>query len=415
MLKQVFSLMRKELRVFFQRPAEFIVLLLTPLAFIFIFNLVFGGDDLPTVSLYAVNEDTGARGAEIIDRLRLSENLDVEVLPRRAEADRRVGNGESMVALVVPPGFTDATLTPAGGQLLFIVDPARSEQAAMVTGLVNAALAPIIADAEVTRNVRDGVASMAASEMFASVGASATTTTTDFLHSFLIAGLTGIMREQAQAAIINPQISVAAQPASASSSLTRPPTLLEYLTPGYSLFFAFFLVSTIAGSILTERNQGTFRRLLSLPTSRGAILLGKMLAYGLVIAAQMVFVFAASAFLFRLQLGQSPAALALMLAAIASAVVGMGIMMASLVRSEGQAGGFAALLTILMAAVGGALFPGIRVPIVEYASPHYWAIRGFQDIVARGQGVVDVLPEAGVLFGLAAAFFLIGARRLRFE
>ncbi len=413
MLKQVFSLMRKELRVFFQRPAEFVVLLLTPLAFILIFNLVFGGDDVPTVSLYAVNEDTGARGAEIIDRLRLSENLDVEVLPARAEADRRVGNGERMVALVVPPGFTDATQTPAGGQLLFIVDPARSEQAAMVTGLVNTALAPVIADAEVTRNVRDGVACMAGSEMF--IGAGATTTTTDVLQSFLIAGLTGLMREQVQAAIINPQISVAAQPASASSSLTRPPTLLEYLTPGYSLFFAFFLVSTIAGSILTERSQGTFRRLLSLPTSRGAILLGKMLAYGLVIAAQLVFVFAASAVLFRLQLGQSPAALALMLAAIASAVVGMGIMMASLVRSEGQAGGFAALLTILMAAVSGALFPGIRVPIVEYATPHYWAIRGFQDIVARGQGVVDVLPEAGVLFGLAAAFFLIGARRLRFE
>ena len=413
MFKQVFSLMRKELRVFFQRPAEFVVLLLTPLAFIFIFNLVFGGDDLPTVSLYAVNEDAGARGAEIIDRLRLSENLDVEVLPARAEADRRVGNGERMVALVVPPGFTDATQTPAGGQLLFIVDPARSEQAVMVTGLVNAALAPVIADAEVTRNVRDGVASMAGSEMLP--GASATTTTTDFLQSFLVAGLTSLMREQVQAAIINPQISVAAQPASASSSLTRPPTLLEYLTPGYSLFFAFFLVSTIAGSILTERSQGTFRRLLSLPTSRGAILLGKMLAYGLAIAAQLVFVFAASAVLFRLQLGQSPAALSLMLAAIASAVVGMGIMMASLVRSEGQAGGFAALLTILMAAVSGALFPGIRVPIVEYATPHYWAIRGFQDIVARGQGVVDVLPEAGVLFGLAAAFFLIGARRLRFE
>lgn len=413
MLKQVFSLMRKELRVFFQRPAEFVVLLLTPLAFIFIFNLVFGGDDVPTVSLYAVNEDTGARGAEIIDRLRLSENLDVEVLPARAEADRRVGNGERMVALVVPPGFTDATQTPAGGQLLFIVDPARSEQAAMVTGLVNTALAPVIADAEVTRNVRDGVASMAGSEMF--IGAGATSTTTDVLQSFLIAGLTGLLREQVQAAIINPQISVAAQPASASSSLTRPPTLLEHLTPGYSLFFAFFLVSTIAGSILTERSQGTFRRLLSLPTSRGAILLGKMLAYGLVIAAQLVFVFAASAVLFRLQLGQSPAALALMLAAIASAVVGMGIMMASLVRSEGQAGGFAALLTILMAAVSGALFPRIRVPILEYATPHYWAIRGFQDIVARGQGVVDVLPEAGVLFGLAAAFFLIGAHRLRFE
>ncbi|MCZ7672157.1 MAG: hypothetical protein M5U34_36040 [Chloroflexi bacterium] len=38
--------------------------------------------------------------------------------------------------------------------------------------------------------------------------------------------------------------------------------------------------------------------------------------------------------------------------------------------------------------------------------PTTWAMQGFSDIVLRGSGVTEVLPEAAVLFGFAAIFFL---------
>jgi hypothetical protein len=35
--------------------------------------------------------------------------------------------------------------------------------------------------------------------------------------------------------------------------------------------------------------------------------------------------------------------------------------------------------------------------------------------VLRGRGLFDILPEAGVLLGFAAVFFVVGVWRFRFE
>jgi hypothetical protein len=37
------------------------------------------------------------------------------------------------------------------------------------------------------------------------------------------------------------------------------------------------------------------------------------------------------------------------------------------------------------------------------------------DLVLRGGGLTDILPEAGVLFGFAGVFFVLGVMRFRFE
>jgi ABC-2 type transport system permease protein len=68
-----------------------------------------------------------------------------------------------------------------------------------------------------------------------------------------------------------------------------------------------------------------------------------------------------------------------------------------------------------MAAVSGSLFPSIRVPFVEYITPHFWAIQGFQDVISRGLGVSAILLEAGILVGMAAIFFGVGVSRLRLD
>ena len=42
-------------------------------------------------------------------------------------------------------------------------------------------------------------------------------------------------------------------------------------------------------------------------------------------------------------------------------------------------------------------------------TPHYWALEGIQNIMARGLGFTSVLQPAGVLLGMAVLFFAIGA------
>jgi len=42
-------------------------------------------------------------------------------------------------------------------------------------------------------------------------------------------------------------------------------------------------------------------------------------------------------------------------------------------------------------------------------------MQGMLDIVVRSQGLGGIAPEAGVLLGFAALFFLIGVWRFRYE
>jgi ABC-2 type transport system permease protein len=224
-----------------------------------------------------------------------------------------------------------------------------------------------------------------------------------------------VAAEQAQESINNPLVAVQVQSAQESAAIRRPPTLMESLVPGYIIMFAFFLVSTIAVSVVEERALGTFRRLLSTPAPRSAILLGKMLPYLVIVVVQALVLLGISSLVFGVSLGKSPVALALITVASAASVVGLGIMVAAVVRSEGQAGGLTLLLVLVMAAVSGSLFPLIRIPYLQYATPHYWAIQGFQNVIARGLGVSGVVFESGILLGLAAIFFVIGVSRFKFD
>jgi len=74
---------------------------------------------------------------------------------------------------------------------------------------------------------------------------------------------------------------------------------------------------------------------------------------------------------------------------------------------------------MVMALLGGCWYPIELFPqFVRTAVkilPTSWSMQGMLDIVARGQGLVQILPIAAVLLGFAAVFFFIGIRRFRYE
>jgi ABC-2 type transport system permease protein len=51
---------------------------------------------------------------------------------------------------------------------------------------------------------------------------------------------------------------------------------------------------------------------------------------------------------------------------------------------------------------------------LSYIVPHSWALNGYQNLLVRGQGIQEVLPQIGALLGFALLFFLIFAV-LRFD
>nr|MBC8445624.1 ABC transporter permease [Chloroflexota bacterium] len=48
-------------------------------------------------------------------------------------------------------------------------------------------------------------------------------------------------------------------------------------------------------------------------------------------------------------------------------------------------------------------------------TPHAHAIEGYLKLMSQGAGVVEVLPQVGLLAGVGVLFFLIAMWRFKFE
>ena len=117
--------------------------------------------------------------------------------------------------------------------------------------------------------------------------------------------------------------------------------------------------------------------------------------------------------------GRDYAALALILFTFALAGTALGVMLAAFSRTVSQAGGLTFLFSMTMAALGGAWWPLEITPKFYQDAvqilPSTWAMRGFNDVIIRGQGVEGILLESLVLVGFALLFFVIGIWKLKFE
>lgn len=404
-IRQILAIAYKEMRLWLQVPSNWLTILLVPFAFIAILGSVFGGST-PVFTIYAANEDQGELGANVIELLKDSPNLKLEMLDSQAEADRRVGKGERMAAVVVPADFSAAVKTEAGGVLKMIIDPARQSNAGLVSGLVKAALSKMLVDVSIEREMSKMISDIQTGDLGG-------TSSFDF-DTFIRAGMKAVVSKQVNAAIDAPLIKLEKAPVSISANPIEA-TPMGGMVPGYTLMFLFFLLSHIAIAVVEERSLGSLRRLLVTPAGKAVILAGKMLPFFFIAIGQMLFVLLMSSWAFKMPLGNSPLALIVIILATALSAATLGILVAALVKTEDQASVFTILVVLVMAVISGCINDSIQIPGVNLLTPHYWARQGMLNVLQRGMGLEGVLMPAGILLAMSVIFFVIGARRFKFE
>lgn len=195
--------------------------------------------------------------------------------------------------------------------------------------------------------------------------------------------------------------------------------------PGITVLFVFLTAAATARSIYDEKRTGSFRRLLAAPISKAALLVGKMLPTLLISILQVVVIFATGVFIFpllgldRLQLGESPLALVLLVFVVALCSTGLGILIAALARTEAQIGGVSATVLWVMAFIGGSIMPlflfNESLAMIGRYTPHGWANVAFYDLLVRGRDLAAISDALLALLGFTALFFGVGVWRFDFE
>lgn len=412
----MWAIVRKDLMVLFKDSGAVSTLFLMPLLFILLMSFALGGQmgggeaetkiELPVV--YAKGDKLAK---EVVGELKKINGLEVEEsidgdrldLPG---AEALIKEGDRRWALVFPDDFTERLEAEERAEVKFIADPAAdAASVAPLQGTINGLLAQVSGRILIESQIEELL-----KESAQQTGA---------------AGSEG--PEEPDAAVIVKQISAAgAKPLAelrrrdpAGMRPAKEPNAVQHNVPSFTTMFVFFIVIVLAESVMMEKTNGTFRRLLAAPIGKATLLVGKTIPYYLINVMQVAIMFGVGRLVFGMSLGRSPLALVVMTLSLAAAATGLGVLVAALAKTNAQVNGIGVLLVLSLAAIGGVMVPLSLMPeaMQSFArlSPHSWALTGFQDIIVRGYGFSEILPEAGALLAFAAVFFIAGVARFKFE
>jgi ABC-2 type transport system permease protein len=206
---------------------------------------------------------------------------------------------------------------------------------------------------------------------------------------------------------------------------TQAPSAIQQNVPAWLVFGAFFVVIPLSNTLIRERQQGTLRRLRTMPVSQGTLLASKLAPYFFINMLQVTLMLMAGRWLVpalggeALQLNGSNAALALVCGSISLAALGYALVISSIARTTEQASLLGGAGNLILAAIGGIMIPKFVMPEamqhLTNVSPMAWGLEGFLDVLLRNGGVADVLFECAALsaFGivtLAIAWWVQTAR-----
>ena len=173
---------------------------------------------------------------------------------------------------------------------------------------------------------------------------------------------------------------------------------------------------TGAAELIATRQLGISRRMMSTPTSVGTIILGEGIGRVGLALFQGGFIVVASALLFNVNWAD-PVATAAIVILFALVAGGAAMLVGATASNASQAGAIGAGLGMLLGLIGGTMVPPEVFPAAmqtaSHLTPHAWAMDAFRGVLLRGDSVLDILPQLGVLLGFGVALLALASWRFR--
>ncbi len=397
-MKKIFAIAWKDAIIRFSSFSEILFFIILPIVFIFLFaGAVPTGDEDNRIRLLVVDQANTTISQEILSELEKSTSVRPDVMSIE-EAQEQFDSNRVAAMLIIPADFDIESIQSGNAQLDFHQQPndidANVAQRAVETAL---------------RKVSSvfNAAQMALEE----AKARGTFESLEDEQAYFNAALETAKTLQADS------------PERIKTVQGNTPDDFDYdpqanVSAGQLITWVFIPLFGISALFAYERQQGTLRRILTTPTSKATFLFGTISGQVLMALIQMTLIVLFAFLAFKLNWG-NPIGLYIVLTCSCLAAAAIGTAMGTFIKSEGQAVGLSIMAGMLMGMLGGCWFPIELFPpfMQTFAKifPTTWAMQGLLDLLLRGAGIVDILPEAGVLIGFAVLFFGIGVMKFRYE
>jgi ABC-2 type transport system permease protein len=215
-----------------------------------------------------------------------------------------------------------------------------------------------------------------------------------------------------------------------SGVLKRGAQRYQVLVPSYTVMFAFFLVLNVGWVFVSERRQGTLKRLRAAPVTRGQILLGKLIPCYALSVSQGFFLLVAGRLLFGMRWGpadwtwyEQVAWLTPVVLSTSLAAMGLALLVASISRTEMQVALYGAVPVLVLALIGGCVLPREMMPEstqgLSLLTPHGWSLNAYRELLdteyTTPPNLAIVVRSCGVLTGFGLTFLGLAWAFLRLD
>lgn len=199
----------------------------------------------------------------------------------------------------------------------------------------------------------------------------------------------------------------------------RPVSSFQYYAAGMGVMFLLMTVVTGVSTIIEEKEQRVYHRLLVSKLTDHHYLEGKIIGLFSISLIQFLVIIFGTMFLYDVQWGESMSGIILVGIAFVFSVCGLGLLLSAFIKTEKVFSVSGMLATQIMAAVGGSMVPLYVFPDWLNASvkvlPNALALQTFLDLMS-GAGFQEILGNAGILFGvgvvsLVLAWVILTAKR----
>jgi len=327
--------------------------------------------DVRDISLAVCDEDKTSSSREFIESFLHSEyfTLNYSVNDPR-ELDELLDNGDALVAIVVPIGFSESILAGRTSSVQVLVDGTNPTSASTAVGYATA----------IVQSYSNKI----------------------ITHSLMRVGRSGVAApiDYRPRIWFNPELKSA-----------------KFLIPGLIGFILMVtaVVSTSL-SIVREKERGTMEQLTVSPLNPIELILGKTIPYIVISLVATVAILIVGQVLFDVTVKGSYALLLLVTLIYLTACLGLGLLISSISDSQQVAFQIAVMATMLPTfLLSGFVFPIRNMPIVvqavTYIVPARFFMVALRAIVLKGVGITAFWDQ--LLYLLAFALLTIGLSSLR--
>jgi ABC-2 type transport system permease protein len=188
-------------------------------------------------------------------------------------------------------------------------------------------------------------------------------------------------------------------------------TYVDFIGPGIIIFGLLILIPTSARTMVRDKEKGFLSRLLTTPTRPLDFILGYSV-YMVAIAIAQIIIFVVAAWALGMDIVGNAGLAFLIFFLTGLCSIGVGMVIASLSKSENQAEPMAWLISMPLAMLSGCWFSIEMMPSYlkgfAYAFPYAHAIDAARGVLIRGVGMEAVGNDFLFLVGWAVVIFAIG-------